>query len=98
VKFEFVVTHRLDAEQLAKIVEAIRPTPPAEPAPTPKPEKPERERLLEAWLAAQAWEDVKLSHYAALVSIFIGRRQPDAEWTRSKVVKALLDVGAPIGV
>lgn len=99
MKFEFTVVHRLDSDQLAAIVAAIRPPEPPPSPPREKPAKSARESLLDEWLAARPWSDEnESSHAAAMVQLFLGKRAPEGEWTRSAAIKWLLDRQAPLGV
>ena len=99
MKFEFVVTHRLDADQLKAIIEAIRPPAPPEVVAPPPPAKSSREVLLDEWLDDRAWGDAnEESHAHAMVQLFLGKRPPQGEWTRSAAIKWLLNRDAPLGV
>lgn len=103
---KIVVVHRI--EGLDKLVEAIRysarvraglvsPKRADEPAPIPHVQHPKEERLRD-WLAAQAWDANKISHFAALIDVFVGKRPESGQWTRSAAIRAMLDEEAPLGV
>ena len=91
-----VVEHRLDDEQFAALLRAIRPPAPLL-APEPEnPKVPEHVVTFEAWLAEQGFPAARASHYRAAYAVVTGNRPVPEGYSKKELRDELISVGAPL--